>query len=189
MGGRDHQFFVRIVRSTLVQFEFQSQAITRSSGDAMKDQQFGYDCELSDDGWSLFCGVFFRDPSITKDDAGVRTALQKLFLCLHSWYNGSEFIGDCPCAWLNHFCQDLALWLLLMSASVIEFKDLLVRGWGEGGFLESFGSGVTMDRITRKLTSLVIAAHNLFCLWVETEMFRDGKEGDYPGGSWAPCGI
>ena len=81
-----------------MQFEFQSQAITRSSGDAMKDQQFGYDCELSDDGWSLFCGVFFRDPSITKDDAGVRTALQKLFLCLYSWYNGGKFIDDCPCA-------------------------------------------------------------------------------------------
>ena len=63
-----------------------------------------------------------------------------------------------------------------MSGSVIYFKDLLVRGRGEG-FLESFGSGVAMDRIARRLTSLAIAACNLFWLWVETEMFRDRKEG------------
>ena len=78
--GRDHKFLVRVVMRALVQVEVHSPAITLSSGDAMRDRQFGYDCELTDDEWSLFCGVFFRDPSITKDEAGVRTALRKIDL-------------------------------------------------------------------------------------------------------------
>ena len=151
----------------------------------MKDQQFGRDYELPDYEWSSFCGVFFRDPSITKNKAGVRTALRNFFLCLYSWYNGDEFIDDCPRARLNHFCQDLVLLLLLMLGSVIDFKDLLVCGWGEG-ILESFGFGVTMDRIARRLTSLAILACNLLRLWVENEMIRDDKEGDHLRGFVGP---
>ena len=43
-----------------------------------------------------FVEYFFRDPPITKEKAGMRTALRKLFLCLYFWYNGGECINDCP---------------------------------------------------------------------------------------------
>ena len=70
------------------------------------------------------------------------------------------------------------MWLLLMSGSVIDFKDLLVYSWDEGGFCDFFGAGITDDRITRRLTSLVIAACDLFPLWVEINMFREEEGGD-----------
>ena len=46
--GRDHQYFVRVIWSALVQVEIHSPAITRMSGDAVKDRQFRHDCELTD---------------------------------------------------------------------------------------------------------------------------------------------
>ena len=44
------------------------------------------------------------------------------------------------------------LWLILMSGSVIDFKDLLIRGWDAGCFLDSFGAVITEDKIARRLT-------------------------------------
>ena len=49
---------------------------------------------------------------------------------------------------------------------------------GGEGFFEAFGLGVTAGKIARRLVSLAILARNVFRLWVETEMFRGGKEGD-----------
>ena len=171
--GRDCQYVMRVAKSALMQVEVHSFTITQTSGDAVRDCQFGYDCELTDCEWSLLCGCFFCDPSITKDKAGVRTPLRMLFLHLRSWYNGGGTIDGCPGVWLNYFCQDLVLWWLLMSGSVVDFKDLLVHGWDEGGFLDSFGAGVMEDKIARRLTSLAIVARNLSMLWVDTGMFRE----------------
>ena len=44
--GQDCQLFVWIAKATLMQVEFHSLVITQSSGDDVKDQQFGRDCEL-----------------------------------------------------------------------------------------------------------------------------------------------
>ena len=114
---------------------------------SVRNPQFGYDCELTDDERSLFCGEFFRDPSIKQDKVGVRTVLRKLFLCLCSWYDVDRIIDDCP-------------WCARMSGSVVDSKDLLLHGWDGGGGFYSFGSGVIEDRIARRLTSLAIAARN-----------------------------
>ena len=56
----------------------------------------------------------------------------------------------------------------------------LTRPWlGWRRVFNSFRSGVTEDRITKRLTPfLEIAACNSFRLWVETEMFRGGEKGD-----------
>ena len=66
----------------------------------------------------LFLWVFC-DPTITKDEAGVRTELWMLFLHFHSWFGGRN-IDDCPRTWAIFF-QDLVIWLLLMLDSVIDF--------------------------------------------------------------------
>ena len=50
---------------------------------------------------------------------------------------------------------------------------------GGEGFFEAFGLGVTVSKIARRLVSLAISACNLFQLWVETKMFRGGKDGDH----------
>ena len=57
--GRDCQLFVRVAKATLVQVDFHSPAITQSTGDDVKDQQVGRDCDLTDAEWSSCCGVFF----------------------------------------------------------------------------------------------------------------------------------
>ena len=95
-AGRIGESFDRVVKSALRQVKVHSMAITGTSGIAVKDWQFGYDCELTIGEWSLFCRCFFRDPSITKDEAGVRTALQMVFLHLRSWYSGDGTTDECP---------------------------------------------------------------------------------------------
>ena len=71
----DCQYFTRVIRSSLAQVEVHSLTTTYATGDVANDQQFGHDCELTDNEWSLFCGCFFRNPTITRDEAGVGTAL------------------------------------------------------------------------------------------------------------------
>jgi len=177
--GRERELLVRVVKQEMVHMEFVSSAITGSSGDATVDSQFGHDCYLSDEEWRCFCREFFRDPTITKDEVGARRAVRGLFLRLHGWFDGGRLgTMDCPNARLNYLCQDLVLWLLLMVGSCIDYEDLLVRGWGKEGFVKAFGSGVSVDKIARRLVSFSIAARNLFRLWVETEMFRGGGDGD-----------
>ena len=61
-----------------------------------------------------------------------------------------------------------------MAGNFLNYEDLLVRGWGREGFAEACGSGVTVEKIARRLVSFSISARNLFRLWVETEMFRGG---------------
>ena len=122
----------------MVHAEFLSLAITGSSGDATIDNQFGHDCYLSEEEWSLFCCEILRDPTITRDGAGVRVAVRRLFLRLHAWFDGGRLgTMDCPYARLNYLCQDLVLWLLLMVGSFLDYEDLLVLGWGREGFAEA----------------------------------------------------
>ena len=85
---------------------------------------------------------------------------------------------DCPNARVNYLCQDLVLWMVLMVGSVLDYEDLLVRGWGKEGFVKAFGAGVSVGKIARRLKSFAIASRNLFRLWVETEMFRGGGSVD-----------
>jgi hypothetical protein len=162
-----------------VKTEFVSSAITGSSGDATVDDQYGHDCYLSEEEWSCFCREFLRDPTIPRDEAGARRAVRGLFLRLHAWYDGGRLgTMDCPNARVNYLCQDLVLWMVLMVGSVLDYEDLLVRGWGKEGFVKAFGAGVSVGKIARRLKSFAIASRNLFRLWVETEMFRGGGSGD-----------
>ena len=114
-----------------VHVEFLSSAITGSYGDAEVDHQFGHDCYLYDEEWALFCHGILRDSTITRDEAGVRVAVHGIFLQLHAWFNGRELgTMDCSGARLNYLCQDLIVWLLFMTGSVLDYKDFLVHGWG-----------------------------------------------------------
>ena len=73
-----------------------------------------------------------------------------------------------------------------MVGSFLDYEDLLVHGWGREGFAEAFRSGVTVEQIARRFVSFSISARNLFWLWVETEMFRGGGDGDHSRGFVGP---